>query len=871
MATQTRLIVTGGALAAIVGMLLMAALAAGEASADGTGSPVSCLDASNPSSVPQSPATTVDGNEPPGSYSPGANNRVVYVCLSDEDGHSGPLTDGLYDANFQSVQSDGCYSVSGVGVLGQAVSVSDVDDCGLDHFDVGIQVGRAVRIVKVTEGSGPTVNFTGTISAHSPGSWSVTGASSTTLNGVSTGSHTVIEDAPTSGWVFGGYRVLQGLQTSCPTTGYGGARSDGAFIPSDTTDYTVCIRNTFTDTRTVRIIKVTSGGGLPQTFSGTISGHSPGNWFVQGGSFSDITGVSTGSHVVTENVPPSGWSFVGYKVLTGLQTTCGADSGYSGARENGAFVQAGTGDVTVCIRNVFTPGRTVRIIKVTEGGGLPQLFDGTISDHTFPFWTVQGGPAPLGGQATDISGVSTGSHVVTEGTPPPGWVFDGYYLLSGLHSNCLGAGVYSGTRTAGVFIPADGNNYTVCIRNLYQPGRTVRIIKVTSGGGLPQNFSGIISDHAPGTWTAAGGVSPAGGTPVDINGVSFSSHSVIESGPPTGWTFDGYAVLSGLQSSCSGVTSYSGNRASGAFIPADSNNYTVCIRNTYSVSRTVRIIKVTSGGGLPQNFSGTISNHPSGTWTVAGGFAPNGGTPTDISAVSGTSHVIVENAPPTGWEFGGYYVLSGLQANCSLAGAYGGARTTGVTIPADANSYTVCIRNTLVVAATPTPTATVPPPAPTATPTPTQRPPSTVAPGPPSTGVGAGGDGGPGSIPLWVLGGLIMLASMTLAVAAGARRAHAAAGAASGPTIYRRPPAGPPEAIAPAPAPQPGETASFDGEAVDVSGTVEAAGHAAAAHAPAPAERASRSGRVLVAVAGACAIATTVVIALLRRDGRQDN
>jgi hypothetical protein len=881
---RNRILFSSVTIGALAGALVVFSLAAQDASADGTGSPAACLDSSNPSSAPTGGAEHVVGTiAAPGNYNAGAGNVVVYVCLFTGTAHSGPLTAaGQYDADFNTPPDDGaCYEVTGLG--GQNVLVTVVDEaCPLVHFDAGVQLGdRRVRIIKVTSGGGLPQNFTGTISGHSPSAWTAAGGAApgggtpTDIEGVSTLAHTVVEDPPPAGWTFNGYKVLTGIQPDCGAdSGYGGTRTAGAVIPAEFNNYTVCIRNTFNPSRTVRIIKVAVGGGLPQNFSGTISDHSPGTWTAAGGPSpaggtpTDIGGVSFASHLVVEGVPPAGWVFDGYFVLEGLHANCGGAGTYAGARTSGAVIPANSTNYTVCIRNVFQPARTVRIIKVTDGGGLPQTFTGTISDHTFPFWSVSGGPAPIGGTATDITGVSFGSHVVTESEPPPGWAFVGYSLLSGIQANCLGTSLYTGTRTAGVVIPADSNSYTVCIRNTYQPGRTVRIIKVTSGGGLPQSFSGTISDYAPGTWTAPGGIFPAGGTPVDLVGLSFGSHVVIEAGPPAGWEFGGYYVLSGIHSSCVNAGTYAGTRTSGAVIPADGNNYTVCIRNHFVGTRTIRIIKVTSGGGLPQSFSGTISDHSPSTWVAQGGPGPNGGSPTEITGVSSGIHVITEAAPPAGWDFGGYYVLSGLQPNCSLAGVYAGSRTAGVTIPADGASYTVCIRNVYLATPTPTPTATpTAPRPPTATPTAT---PTRVAPGPPGTGLGSTGDAEPGSFPLWIVGALMMLAAATVALATGAGRVYAGRtagrGAQSVESTYGSAVAESPTMPRTNAVPPMADTAREPAEPRPPA--LAPMARADEAPAPDPARTSGPAWRSILAAAGAVAVAVSLTVALLRKAGR---
>lgn len=270
---------------------------------------------------------------------------------------------------------------------------------------------------------------------------------------------------------------------------------------------------------------------------------------------------------------------------------------------------------------------------------------------------------------------------------------DACFLVTGIGTSSVTVSQVGSCQAAGL------SHYDVGVNgDTPPPTRTIRIIKVTNGdgSGLPQTFEGTIDPHAGATWSAQGGAGPNGGPPTNITGVSTSAQTVTENTPPTNWTLNGYNVREGLFDNCSAVTGYSGTEAT---IPAGSLNYTVCIKNTFEEpeepTRTVRIIKVTEGfDGDPIEFTGTISDHTPGTWSVMGGPGAGSGAIDDIENVDTNAHTVVEDEPLLqGWTLNGYNVRQGIQDDCDGVIEYGSA-DTGAVIEDDGNNYTVCILNT---------------------------------------------------------------------------------------------------------------------------------------------------------------------------------
>ncbi|MGE3074671.1 MAG: vWA domain-containing protein [Dehalococcoidia bacterium] len=151
------------------------------------------------------------------------------------------------------------------------------------------------------------------------------------------------------------------------------------------------------------------------------------------------------------------------------------------------------------------------------------------------------------------------------------------------------------------------------------PARTVRVVKVTDNQTHPGGaFGGAITpggaDAANQAWSQTLAANGGNTNPGETNTVSTAAHTVSETTLPANWANAGYYVAIDTQQSCSGTEGYS-NAGGTASIPANSSNYLVCVKNTYTppLVPSVSVTKTHSGDGiydLGESFYWTI------TWTV---------------------------------------------------------------------------------------------------------------------------------------------------------------------------------------------------------------------------------------------------------------
>ncbi len=212
--------------------------------------------------------------------------------------------------------------------------------------------------------------------------------------------------------------------------------------------------------------------------------------------------------------------------------------------------------------------------------------------------------------------------------------------------------------------------------------RTVRVIKVVEGTYIPagtHQFGGAVGSH---TWSvsltdpSSGSEQPAGDFTVPTSAVT-----VDETTLPTGWSLEGFAVLQGLQQSCANVTSYSPTSAT---VPAGSESYTVCVKNTSQVLPTGDII-VHKYKGQPGDASTPLSG-----WTISISNPPGGSQQTDgegkvvFAGLNPGTYTVCETLQ-TGWTFKGARV-NGQDASAS---ENGNQRCVDVEIPQSGGDVTV--------------------------------------------------------------------------------------------------------------------------------------------------------------------------------------
>ena len=514
---------------------------------------------------------------------------------------------------------------------------------------------------------------------------------------------TVTETLVPAGWVLTGYTVKPDPGGDAICTIGESYTAGPATIPADSTNYLVCIRNELSEqNRIIRIQKITSSVSHSQTtFVGDISPGGPDvNWGVVLPQDAQLSNdqqrdVSSAAHTIVETPVPADWTITGYLVKpdpSGVATCSLADT-YSTA-PGANVVPADSNRYLVCVRNHFGVSRQVRIIKTTlaatHSGG---TFSGTISPGS-PFSTTftvalsantQVSPATLRLASHNIA------HTVAETEPSSRFALGGYVVKADPAgtATCSPGESYSTAPGANV-VPADTNNYVVCIRN--DATRTIRIIKTTATSTHPgATFTGTISPGSPDTTFTVTLAPDAQVSAPALRAVNQNvGHAVTETNTP-GFNLVGYIVKpdSGLAATCSPTETYTGAN----IVPADAINYTVCIRGDLSLTRTVRIQKLTVGPpDFAMVFRGSIQ--PGGPNT--GGWAvqvPGGATASDVAVreLSKAAQTISE-IPPSGWTVRGFTVKPDPDgtAACSPTETYTG---TQASLPADSAAYLVCVKN----------------------------------------------------------------------------------------------------------------------------------------------------------------------------------
>ena len=344
--------------------------------------------------------------------------------------------------------------------------------------------------------------------------------------------------------------------------------------------------------------------------------------------------------------------------------------------------------------------RTIRIQKVTASATHPaQVFSGPITPGgpNTGAWAVG---LPLDGSPSDVASrqVTTAQQTVSE-TPVSGWTLQGFTVKPdpGGAATCDVNEAYAGTSA---IVPADSNNYLVCVNNFYGTiTRTLRIQKVTDSNFHPaQVFSGPITPGGPNTGAWAVGL-PQDGSPSDIavREVTSDPQTITET-PVPGWVLIGFTVKPDPNgtATCDVNESYQGSQGN---VPADANDYLVCVKNTYAPpNRTVRIVKVTDtvthpGGSFPITISPGLAGQPVNLPITLTANALVGAPNTTLADQA--QQTVTEGALPLGWTLAGFLVKpdpNGTET-CSPLDSYAGV---SATLPADANNYVVCVKNTYV-------------------------------------------------------------------------------------------------------------------------------------------------------------------------------
>ena len=294
--------------------------------------------------------------------------------------------------------------------------------------------------------------------------------------------------------------------------------------------------------------------------------------------------------------------------------------------------------------------RVVRVMKVTGSANHPAAdFSGTISpggDTSFAVSLAANGAV----SAADDNIVSDQAQTVTETTLPADWANAGYYVQAASGSTlytCTGSETYSSAGGSAAVPPGNGG-YTVCIMNTYTaPGRTLRVMKVTTSATHPaETFVGTISPGAKSAFSVSL-AQDAVVSAADSGTVSTAAQTVTETPLPGAWLQAGYFVHEDTSGpyACSGAESYT-NPGGSATVPANTSNYTVCVKNTYSPATIVVHKEIGSGAfaSPPATWNFSLSGTSTSTTTVP----VAGGTSSFASLQPGTYTVTETNGATTG-------------------------------------------------------------------------------------------------------------------------------------------------------------------------------------------------------------------------------
>ncbi|MBI4872339.1 MAG: hypothetical protein HY814_12325, partial [Candidatus Riflebacteria bacterium] len=458
---------------------------------------------------------------------------------------------GAYDATEQEFieTCDGYTSTRAVYLGGTRVTTGGPYQVGAGEelqfvfvnapCEVASTAGLIVRKI-TTDGQPAPANFTGTVSPLNPGAWSLNHNGLATFLGIEPGAYTVSENAA-AGYNLLGYKKVKLASLTapavCPAVGAPYDATGAVNVGAEET-WLVCVYNQ--GFRTVRLIKVTSGGGLPQTFSGTLTGVNPGTWSgleggeAPGGPYMDITGVLNGTQTVAENTPGAPWSLEGYFVRAGLFANC---NGFP-LDLNGGLATAtipAQGDVTVCIRNTYaSPPGKITVIKHAIGGSASDSFGygSDIPGHTS--FSLKGKKGS-GDDSVVFSGVAAGRYFIDE-SPAANWVLDNVAYSGACGAQAEGSRLLSDNpelvralqfilHDAEVLVAA-GAECTVTFTNRAL-GNLV-IIKVDN------TLTGDLTRPVGGWDFTVGGPSPAtphigfGGGSVTLSGIELGTYTVSE-------------------------------------------------------------------------------------------------------------------------------------------------------------------------------------------------------------------------------------------------------------------------------------------------------------------------------------------------------
>ena len=412
---------------------------------------------------------------------------------------------------------------------------------------------------------------------------------------------------------------------------------------------------------TVIINKICVGGNDTFNYTGTGSGIAA-NFnitCVSGSGSQTFANIDPGAKSVTESTPPTGWTLTAISCDDGASTTP-STTNLGTATAN---IELDPGETVEC---TFTNTKDATITIVKDTDPEPDPTDFSFSGTCFaPFDLDDDANITLSNtKGPEVH--ATGSCTVIEDGPPAGWTLTGLVCSdpdSGTTTN-------TGTRTATIDLDP-GENVTCTFTNTKDA--TITIVKDTDPEPDPTDFSFSGTCFAPFDLDDDANITLSNTKGPEVHATG--SCTVIEDGPPAGWTLTGLVC----SDPDSGTTTNTGTRT--ATIDLDPGENVTC---TFTNTKDGNIIvdKVTDPSNDPQSFEFDPSYG-------ANFFLTDTDTPNDSGLLAPGTYSVAEVNIAPGWTLTSATCTDGSPVNAIVLSA-------GETV-------TCTFTNTLTSTPTPTP------------------------------------------------------------------------------------------------------------------------------------------------------------------------
>ncbi len=537
------------------------------------------------------------------------------------------------------------------------------------------------------------------------------------ITGVPNDQTVYLTEVPTAGYVTAGFFIPTTGNSHCDQQPADGSAFTAAPLPITPADWDnadnqgnllICAYNNIAPSNgSVVVEKVADPAGATAdstTFSGTIADGSSSGWGPVG--FGDSTAplsLPADTYTVAESgLPNNGWTLKGYRVFTDGTTVCPSDAstGYDPANTH-VTVSAGA-TTLVCVMNTKPANGTVVVEKVAQPG--------SITDTTTTFaGTVGATPwsgLHIGDSSSPISLPPSDGYTLAETTPAGGWALVGFQVVQTGSACPTDPAEYTATTVA----VSSGASSIVCVMNNDPAPRTVTLVKrLDTGASDASTFGGTISNNGGVGFTGLA-VSTSSTDNSQSLSLSTTAHDIVETTIPSGYTLDGYFIVADTTSAGRCFPDTLPTLLSTASIPADSQDYVVCIVNETSEAqnRTVRVEKVTTTGthpaaDFPVSVSPATGSDANFNLSLTANAADD--SPGQPVSTSDAAQTVTEGSLPADWTLGGYQAVADPNGDAACSTSPTAYSTTGSAniVPEGSGNYLVCILNTYA----PPPTVTI--------------------------------------------------------------------------------------------------------------------------------------------------------------------